>query len=49
MKNQKEFGAGDQAIVVAIGGEFLIGSGFECEIPDTGFSESDDSAISVGR
>ncbi len=49
MKNQNEFGTGNQASVEAIGGEFLIGSGFESEIPDTDFSESDDSVISVGR
>jgi hypothetical protein len=39
----KEFDGSEQAAVEAIGGEFVAGSGFESEIPDTEFFEPGDS------
>jgi hypothetical protein len=49
MKNLNEFHAEDQAAVEAVGGEFLAGSGFESEIPDTEFSEPGESPEGGGR
>jgi hypothetical protein len=49
MNKLKEFNGGEQAAVEAIGGEFVAGSGFESEIPDTEFSGPVDSLEGEGR
>jgi len=49
MNKLKEFDGGQHAAVEAIGGEFLAGSGFESEIPDTEFSEPGESPEGEGR
>jgi hypothetical protein len=49
MNNLNEFGIDDHSGVEAIGGELLVGSGFESEIPDTEFPESGGSPEGEGR
>ena len=49
MNKLNEFDIGDHAGIEAIGGEFLAGSGFESEIPDTDFSDPGDSPEGEGR
>jgi hypothetical protein len=49
MNKLNEFDIGDHVAVEAIGGEFLAGSGFESEIPDTDSSGLDDSSEGEGR
>ena len=49
MNNLNEFNISNQAAFEAIGGEFLAGSGFESETPDTEFSEPGDSLEGEGR
>ena len=49
MNKLNEFDIGEQHAVEAMGGEFLAGSGFESEIPDTEFSEPGESPEGQGR
>ena len=49
MNNQKQFEKESEATLVTLGGEELAGSGFEDEIPDSDFAESEILAQPAGR